>query len=229
MSLPRLARALTGLLPGDVSVVSLAEVPEAFHARFSALERRYRYRLLARPSALWARRAWWPWMPLDPAALTEAFSSCVGEHDFRAFAGKDPGGAVIPHGRCRVTHLKFVPWDEGVALEVHANRFLYHMVRNFVGTATAITKGTRLASDVPAILASMDRRRAGPTAPAHGLTFESVVYPPELAPLGPVFEPLRHVDYFAQVSVDEELGTVVWPNGADLAPEVLHAQAMTLA
>ena len=57
-----------------------------------------------------------------------------------------------------------------------------------MGTATAITKGTRLASDVPAILASMDRRRAGPTAPAHGLTFESVVYPPELAPLGPVFD-----------------------------------------
>ena len=48
-------------------------------------------------------------------------------------------------------------------------------------------------------------------------------------PLGPVFEPLRDVAYFAQVTVDEELGTVVWPNGADLAPEVLHAQAMSLA
>ena len=47
-------------------------------------------------------------------------------------------------------------------------------------------------------------------------------------PVGPVFEPLREVDYFAQVSVDEELGTVVWPNGADLAPDVLHAEAMSL-
>ena len=188
MSLPRLARALTGLLPPDVTVVSLAEVPEAFHARFSAQERRYRYRMLERPSAVWARRAWWPWMPLDPEALTRAFRPCLGENDFRAFAGKDPGGAAIPHGRCRVTHLEFVRWDEGVALEVHANRFLYHMVRNLVGTATAITKGTRRAEDVAAILASLDRRRAGPTAPPHGLTFESVVYPEALAPIGPVFD-----------------------------------------
>ncbi len=188
MTLPRLARALTGLLPGDIAVVSLAEVPEAFHARFSARERRYRYRLLARPSALWAHRAWWPWMPLDPAALTEAFRPCLGENDFRAFAGKDPGSAPLEHGRCRVTRLEFVPWDEGVALEVHANRFLYHMVRNLVGTATAITKGTRRAEDVPAILASLDRRQAGPTAPPHGLTFEGVLYPEELVPIGPVVD-----------------------------------------
>jgi len=188
MTLSRLARALTGLLPPDVSVVQLAEVPEAFHARFSARERRYRYRLLERPSSLWARRAWWPWMPLDPVALTRAFAPCLGENDFRAFAGKDPGGLVLEHGRCRVTRLEFVRWEEGVALEVHANRFLYHMVRNLVGTATAITKGTRAAGDVAAILASLDRRRAGPTAPPHGLTFESVVYPPELAPIGPVFD-----------------------------------------
>jgi tRNA pseudouridine38-40 synthase len=62
------------------------------------------------------------------------------------------------------------------------------MVRNFVGTATALAKGTRKADDVADILASMDRRRAGPTAPPHGLVFESVVYPDELAPVGPVFD-----------------------------------------
>ncbi len=188
LSLHRLARALNGLLPPDIAVRSVAEVPDSFHARFSAVERRYHYHLLARPSALWARRAWWPFLELDAEALTRAFAPFLGEHDFRAFAGRDPARGVLPHGRCRVTRLAFVPWEEGVRLEVHANRFLYHMVRNFVGTATAITKGTRRAYDLPAILASLDRRRAGPTAPPVGLTLVEVVYPGHQAPVAPVVD-----------------------------------------
>jgi tRNA pseudouridine38-40 synthase len=184
----RLARALTGMLPGDVSVRSLAEVPDGFHARFSAVERRYVYRLLDRPSALWGRHAWWPWMALDADALTAAFAPCLGEHDFRAFAGREPSKEPLAHGRCNVRRLRFVRWEGGTSLEVWANRFLYHMVRNFVGTATAFTKGTRKASDLPAILASQDRRRAGPTAPPVGLTLERVIYPERWAPTGEVVD-----------------------------------------
>jgi len=184
----RLARALAGLLPHDVAVRSFAEVPDDFHARFSAVERRYVYRVLARPSPLWARRAWWPWMIFDPEALTEWFAPLVGEHDFRAFAGREPSGVRLEHGRCRVTRLVFAPWDGGVQLEVWANRFLYHMVRNLVGTATSFTRGTRNPADLVAILESGDRRRAGPTAPPHGLCLEGVVYPERCSPIGEVVD-----------------------------------------
>ncbi len=195
----RLARALTGMLPHDIAVRSVAEVPADFHARFGAVERRYVYRMLDRPSALWGRRAWWPWMALDAEALTAAFASFLGEHDFRAFAGREPSKEPLAHGRCNVRRLRFVRWEEGTALEVWANRFLYHMVRNLVGTATAITKGTRQAQDLPAILASHDRRLAGPTAPPMGLTLEGVVYPERWAPSSEV------VDGWGRVSAEPEV------------------------
>ncbi len=188
ISLHRLARALSGLLPADIAGRSVAVVREACHARDSAVERRYHYLLLDRPSALWARRAWWPFMRLHPGPLSECFAPFLGEHDFRAFAGRDPARGDLPHGRCRVTRLAFVRWEEGVRLAVHANRFLYHMVRNLVGTATAITKGTRRGTDLPAILASHERRAAGPTAPAVGLSLVEVVYPEHHAALPPVVD-----------------------------------------
>jgi tRNA pseudouridine38-40 synthase len=184
----RLARALAGLLPPDVTARSLAVMPDLFHARFSAVERRYVYRLLDQPRPLLARQAWWPWMRLDPKLLTEAFRPLLGEHDFRAFAARDPTKRPPKHGRCRVTRLAFVPWEHGVQLEAYANRFLYHMVRNLVGTATVITRGARRADELPEILASMDRRRSGPTAPPVGLTLTGVVYPERFAPIG------EHVD-----------------------------------
>lgn len=186
--LARLARSLAGMLPPEVSVRELAEVPPSFHARHSAVERRYAYRLLDGPSATWARRAWWPWARLDPAALTAAFAPYRGEHDFRSYAGRSPGNDPADHGRCRIERLEFARWEEGVMLVVHANRFLYHMVRNLVGTAVAVTRGRIEASALPAILAAEDRRRAGPTAPPLGLSLEEVVYPPHCAPIGEVVD-----------------------------------------
>jgi tRNA pseudouridine38-40 synthase len=183
LPLSRLARALAGLLPADVSVRALAEVPASFHARHSAIERRYLYRLLDAPSAVWARRAWWPWTRLDPAAMTAAFAPLVGEHDFRSFAGRAPGQEEV-HGRCRVMRLEFVRWEEGVLFVIHANRFLYHMVRNLVGTAIAITRGRIDPATLPAIVEARDRRRAGPTAPAVGLSLEQVLYPSHCDPQG---------------------------------------------
>ena len=81
-------------------------------------------------------------------------------------------------------HLEFTTWERGILFRVHANRFLYHMVRNLVGTAVAVARGRIEAGALPAILASCDRRRAGPTAPPDGLTLAQVLYPAHCAPLG---------------------------------------------
>jgi len=188
LPLHRIARALAGLLPPDVAARELAVMPEGFHARFSAVERRYVYRLLDAPRPLLARQAWWPWMRFDARALTEAYRPLLGEHDFAAFAARDPTKRPPSHGRCRVKRLAFVPWEHGVQLEAHANRFLYHMVRNLVGSATWVTRGLIAPEDLPRILAEGKRSAAGPTAPAHGLTLEEVVYKEAYAPIG------EHVD-----------------------------------
>jgi len=127
-------------------------------------------------------------MRLDPAVLNEAFAPLIGEHDFRGFAARDPTTRPPSHGRCRVTRLAFTPWEHGIQLEAHANRFLYHMVRNLVGTATWITRGVLEPGDARRILESGDRTKAGPTAPAVGLTLVGVVYPEKFAPIG------EHVD-----------------------------------
>ncbi len=186
--LSRLARALAGLLPADVSVRGLAVVPPSFHARHSAVERRYTYRLLDAPCAPWMGRAWWPWARLDAAAMTAAFAPLIGEHDFRSFAGKSPETTPGAHGRCRVRALEFTPWERGVMFRVHANRFLYHMVRNLVGTAVAIERGRIDAASLTEVLAACDRRLAGPTAPPDGLTLAGVLYPAHCAPLGEVVD-----------------------------------------
>ncbi len=98
--------------------------------------------------------------------MTAAFAPLLGEHDFRSFAGKSPDTAPGAHGRCRVRRLEFTAWERGVIFHVHANRFLYHMVRNLVGTAVAVARERIEASSLPDVLAAHDRRRAGPTAPA---------------------------------------------------------------
>ena len=127
-------------------------------------------------------------MRLDPAVLNEAFAPLIGEHDFRGFAARDPTTRPPSHGRCRVTRLAFTPWEHGIQLEAHANRFLYHMVRNLVGAATWVTRGLIAPEDLPRILAEGKRSAAGPTAPAHGLTLEEVVYKAAYVPIG------EHVD-----------------------------------
>jgi tRNA pseudouridine38-40 synthase len=132
LPLHRLARALSGLLPPDVAARSLAVVAPGFHARFSAVERRYVYRLLDQPRPLEARRAWWPWMRFDAAALTEAYRPLLGEHDFASFAARSPTKRPPSHGAAGCRGLRSCRGARR-ALEAHANRFLYHMVRNLVG------------------------------------------------------------------------------------------------
>lgn len=168
-----LAPLLNRALPGDVRVRDVREAPAGFHARHSARARRYAYRLLDDDDVLFARYAWRPAQPADAARLGRATAPLEGEHDFSSFqsAGSSPANP-----RCRMTRARWSRWEGGLALELEADHFLYHMVRNVVGTALACARADDPAGAMRAVLEARDRRRAGVTVPPQGLCLEAVRY-----------------------------------------------------
>ena len=166
---PRLNR----VLPDDVRVLDAAEAEPGFHARHSARARRYRYRLLHRDDVLWRRFAWCPPRPAPADALERAVRVLEGEHDFSSFrASGGPASAPV----CRMTRAGWRSWEAGLELEVIADHFLYHMVRNIVGTALAAARSSDPAAAMRRVLAAGDRRLAGITAPPRALSLEQVFY-----------------------------------------------------
>jgi tRNA pseudouridine38-40 synthase len=163
-------------LPDDICVTSVTPVGDDFHARFSATARRYRYRILNRlvRSALYRRRAWWVHQPLEHRRMQEAAQALRGEHDFSAFraAGCQASNAVR-----EVTNIEVTRDGDWVLLDITANAFLQHMVRNIAGTLVAIGSGDEDVGWAARVLAGRDRTRAGMAAPPHGLTLVQVFYP----------------------------------------------------
>jgi len=152
-----------------------------FHARKSALSRRYRYDIGIDPASASPFRRPFEWAlgrPLDLAILRAAAGIIRGEHDFRAFAAK----ADKPHYRC---HLVLAEWEirpdgRGVGFHVEADRFLQRMVRMLVGTMVDIGLERRPLSDMAHLLSRGDNLSTSPPAPPQGLYFAAVTYPPEL-------------------------------------------------
>jgi tRNA pseudouridine38-40 synthase len=175
-------------LPDDIALTWVSDVPDAFHARFSATARSYRYRILNRlvRSALHRHRAWWVHQPLDADRMHEAAQALVGEHDFSAFrAAGCQAKSASRNVRC-VAVRRHGDW---ITLEITANAFLQHMVRNITGTLVAIGTGEAPVHWVADVLAGRDRTAAGVAAPPQGLTLVSVEYPESLglpAPPEPV-------------------------------------------
>ena len=168
----------TTRLPPDISVRWCVPVPADFHARFSARARRYRYRILNRPSrpALGRHYLTWERRPLDAGAMHRAAQALVGEHDFSAFRTVH---CQAPHARRELQAIEVRRTGEVVEIEVQANAFLHHMVRNIVGSLLPIGRGERPESWMGELLAGRDRTVAGPTAPATGLVFLGPRYPRE--------------------------------------------------
>ena len=167
-------------LPDDVNVTWVKPVADDFHARFSATARSYKYVILNRlvRSALYRRRAWWVYQPLDHQRMHEAAQILAGEHDFSSFraAGCQASGPV------REVQSILVRRDgDWIVLEVTANAFLQHMVRNITGTLVAIGSGEEEVDWITELLEQRDRTRGGVAAPPHGLTLVRVDYPDEFA------------------------------------------------
>jgi tRNA pseudouridine38-40 synthase len=166
----------TTRLPPEICVQWCRRVDPEFHARFSARARRYRYRMLNRPVRPALGRQWLSWerLPLDAEAMHRAAQALRGEHDFSAFRTV----------HCQARHPRrdlhrIAVWREGeqVVVEVQANAFLHHMVRNIVGSLLPVGRGERPEGWIAELLEGRDRGVAGPTAPAAGLVFLGPLYP----------------------------------------------------
>lgn len=146
-----------------------------FHARFSAKKRHYRYLILNRnaPSSLDANRSWHIRAKLNIEAMQLAADSIIGQHDFTSFRATHCQ-ALSPIKT--LDEIKIYQQDEQIIITIKARSFLYHMVRNIVGTLIPIGLGKLKIEEMSKILKSKDRKNAKVTAPAHGLYFSMVEY-----------------------------------------------------
>jgi len=163
-------------LPDDISVNWAREVDDDFHARFSAISRHYRYRIfnqMAR-SSLNRHRAWWVHQPLDEQLMQEGANFLLGERDFSAFRAARCQALSPRRDVKSITITRDQSW---ISLEITANAFLQHMVRNIAGTLVSVGSGERTPEWVKKILDSCDRRQGGIAAPPQGLTLVGVTYP----------------------------------------------------
>jgi tRNA pseudouridine38-40 synthase len=162
-------------LPYDVNFKWVKQVEDDFHARFDAYARQYHYKIHNTPvrSALVAARSLWEPRVLDVGAMNKAAEYLLGEHDFSAFRGslcqaKSPIKTI--------EHINLTQGANEILLDIKANAFLHHMVRNIVGTLLKVGRGERKVEWVKEVLDSKQRKQAGATAEPQGLYFVKAFY-----------------------------------------------------
>ena len=166
----------TARLPPSVCVRWCVPVAEDFSARFSARARRYRYRILNRATrpALGRQMLSWERLPLDAAAMHRAAQPLLGQQDFNAFRTVH---CQAPHALRDLQAISVVRDGEQVVVDMQANAFLHHMVRNIVGSLLMVGRGERAEAWLAELLVGRDRTSAGPTAASAGLVFLGPLYP----------------------------------------------------
>lgn len=166
----------TSRLPQAMSVLWCVPVDAAFNARFSAQARRYRYRILNRSVRPALQRHYLTWVrtPLDAEAMHAAAQVLLGEQDFTSFRTVH---CQAPHARRELQAISVQRLGAVLEIDVQANAFLHHMVRNIVGSLLEVGAGERAPGWIAEVLAARDRTMAGPTAPSAGLSFVGPLYP----------------------------------------------------
>lgn len=165
-------------MPATVNVHWATEVNEDFHARFKAYARRYQYVILNTPmrSALLAKRVNWYRYPLNAELMHQAAQALVGEHDFSSFRAS---GCQAAHANRLVSEISVSRFGDYVILDLTANAFLHHMVRNIAGTLMKVGREEAPVEWVADVLRQQDRTIAGMTAEPEGLYFVKAFYPTE--------------------------------------------------
>lgn len=164
---------LNSYLPPDAVVLKAEEVDDAFHARYSAVKRVYRYVISKRFRAITRNYSWFCKYALDVELMRAASGHLIGEHVFTAFCRESE---EEPHYLSKVESLEWTETEDAVMLQICANRFLHSMVRIIVGTMVDVGRGRLKPDEVKNILDSRDRNRAGFSVPPQGLFLERVYY-----------------------------------------------------
>jgi tRNA pseudouridine38-40 synthase len=170
----RLQRSLNGQLGPEIAVNAVTEVGDRFHARFSAVARRYRYRISNRPvqDPLTSRTAWHVPEPLDVDAMDRAVGAFIGVHDFASLCRKAPGRTTVRE----VLDAHWTRTGDLVELSIGAVAFCHQMVRSIVTVSVDVGKGRSRPEDVQAILEAHSRDVVRGLAPPFGLTLMAVTY-----------------------------------------------------
>lgn len=168
-------------LPDDCAVKDIVAVNEDFHARFSAINRTYRYQIFNHPFRSPLKRFYnlWNYHPLNVPAMIEGAQHLIGEHDFSAFRSSECQ-ANTPFRN--VHYINITQTEHLIEIELKANAFLHNMVRNIVGTLLEVGLERKPPQYVEAVLKSLDRTTGGITAPPQGLYLYNVEYPEAIAP-----------------------------------------------
>ncbi len=172
-------RGTNANLPPDLALTWVQPVSDEFHARFSARSRTYRYLIFNRPvrTALRTQERTWIYRPLNVEWMQQGANQLLGEHDFNSYRA---AACQAPNPVRTIHRLEVSRKGEEVMIEVQANAFLHHMVRNIAGVLIAIGAGERPPQWAGEVLALRDRTCGGVTAPPQGLTLIAVEYPVEL-------------------------------------------------
>lgn len=180
---------VNSFLPKDVCVRMGKEIPDTFHARYSATARRYRYVIHNTPvrPALLRSNVTWQYRQLDYKAMHEAAQHLVGEHDFTSFRSVECQSKTPMR---RITQVSVKRKNDLIIMDICANAFLHHMVRNVAGVLMTVGAGRKPIAWVKDVLAAKDRKLGAETAPPYGLYLVGVTYPPEFDMIESISGPL---------------------------------------
>jgi len=164
--------SVNALLPPEIAIFGLKQVTDDFHARYSAVSRRYRYYICQRKCPLYMKRVWMVFYDIDWELVRRNMTALEGTHDFETFCAS---GSSAETNICTVKNVSLDNESELWVFTIEADRFIYKMVRSLIGTLVDIGRG-RIAEGLAEIISSRERKRAGATAPPFGLVLDNVEY-----------------------------------------------------